>query len=130
MPVGVANVLLEYVMLSTDMKLPKSYVEKIADHWNRKQLKTAKEAMDLARQERDKYAQWKQDSTNASTVKQPTQTAKKQSYNRKNGRDEQIPDWFYKRNEEAQPASDHAVNFEEERLKILQKLGQQDKAGE
>ena len=56
MPIGVVNVLLEYVMLSTDMKLPKSYVEKIADHWNRKNLKTAKEAMDLARQERDKYA--------------------------------------------------------------------------
>ena len=32
MPVGVVNVLLEYVMLSTDMKLPKAYVEKIADH--------------------------------------------------------------------------------------------------
>lgn len=125
MPVGVVNVLLEYVMLSTDMKLPKAYVEKIADHWNRKQLKTAKEAMDLARQERDKYAQWKQEST------QPKQTAspKKPTYNRKGGRDEQVPDWFYKRNEE--PAQDKqqdgAVDFEKERLKILQKL---DRAGE
>ncbi|WP_274307693.1 replication initiation and membrane attachment family protein [Solibacillus daqui] len=125
MSVGVVNVLLEYVMLSTDMKLPKAYVEKIADHWNRKQLKTAKEAMELARQERDKYSQWKQESA------QPKQTqTKKPTYNnRKSGRDEQVPDWFYKRNEEPlqdkQP--DGAIDFEKERLKILQKL---DRAGE
>lgn len=124
MPIGVANVLLEYVMLSTDMKLPRSYVEKIADHWNRKQLKTAKEAMDLARQERDKYTKWKQEST---VPKQPTTSQKKPSYNRKNGRDEQIPDWFYKRNEQQQPEKESAVDFEQERLKILQKL---DRAGE
>jgi replication initiation and membrane attachment protein len=130
MPVGVANVLLEYVMLSTDMKLPKSYVEKIADHWNRKQLKTAKEAMDLARQERDKYAQWKQESSSSVKQQQPKQTSRKQTYNRKSGRDEQIPDWFYKRNDQAPPAKEQAVNFEEERLKILQKLGQQDGVGE
>ncbi|MBD8032278.1 replication initiation and membrane attachment family protein [Solibacillus merdavium] len=124
MPIGVANVLLEYVMLSTDMKLPKSYVEKIADHWNRKQLKTAKEAMDLAREERDKYTKWKQES---SVVKQPANSQKKPSYNRKSGRDEQVPDWFYKRNEQQQPEKDSAVDFEQERLKILQKL---DRAGE
>lgn len=126
MPVGVVNVLLEYVMLSTDMKLPKAYVEKIADHWNRKQLKTAKEAMDLARQERDKYSQWKQESTQP----KPTTQTKKPAYNnRKGGRDEQVPDWFYKRNEEPpqEKPQDVAVDFEKERLKILQKL---DKAGE
>lgn len=128
MPIGVTNVLLEYVMLSTDMKLPRNYVEKIADHWNRKQLKTAKEAMELARQERDKYAQWKQEGT---TVKQPTTPSpRKQSYNRKNGREEQVPDWFYKRNETQVPEKESAIDFEQERLKILQKLGQQDGAGE
>ena len=128
MAIGVVNVLLEYVMLSTDMKLPKSYVEKIADHWNRKNLKTAKAAMDLARQERDKYAEWKQESV---AVKQtPTQQPRKQAYNRKSGRDEQVPDWFYKRNEKPQPEKESAIDFEKERLKILQKLGQQDGAGE
>ena len=128
MAIGVVNVLLEYVMLSMDMKLPKSYVEKIADHWNRKNLKTAKAAMDLARQERDKYAEWKQESV---AVKQtPSQQPKKQAYNRKSGRDEQVPDWFYKRNEKPQPEKESAIDFEKERLKILQKLGQQDGAGE
>lgn len=33
---GVVNVLIYYVMLRTDMKLSKAYVEKIASHWARK----------------------------------------------------------------------------------------------
>lgn len=33
---GVVNVLIQYVMLKTDMKLTKGYVEKIASHWARK----------------------------------------------------------------------------------------------
>lgn len=130
MPVGVVNVLLEYVMLSTDMKLPRSYVEKIADHWNRKQLTTAKEAMDLARMERDKYAQWKLEGTTAAKAPNQTQQPRKQQNYRKNSRDEQVPDWFYKRNETPKPEKDSTVDFEQERLKILQKLGQQDEAGE
>ena len=128
MPIGVVNVLLEYVMLSTDMKLPKAYVERIADHWNRKQLQTAKQAMDLARQERDKYAKWKQES--AIPKQSTTPSSKKSSYNRKTGRDEQVPDWFYKRNEAQEPKKEESIDFEKERLKILQKLGQQDGAGE
>ena len=128
MPIGVVNVLLEYVMLSTDMKLPKAYVERIADHWNRKQLQTAKQAMDLARQERDKYAKWKQES--AIPKQTNTQSAKKSSYTRKTGREEQVPDWFYKRNEAQEPKKDESIDFEQERLKILQKLGQQDEAGD
>ena len=82
--------------------------------------------MDLARQERDKYAQWKQESTQP----KPAAQTKKPAYNsRKGGRDEQVPDWFYKRNEEPvqEKPQDDAVDFEKERLKILQKL---DKAGE
>ncbi len=117
MPIGVVNVLLEYVMLTTDMRLPTKYVEKIADHWMRKNLKTAKEAMDLARQERDKYAKWKQENeTKPATVK-------KQNY-KKGGRDEQVPDWFYKKNEPVQSKPAAAVDFEAERQKILEKLGQ------
>lgn len=125
MPVGVVNVLLEYVMLSTDMKLPRKYVEQIADHWNRKNLKTAKEAMELARQERDKYAQWKNENTAkpASGTSQPRKQSRKTNY-----REEQVPDWFYKRDEKGQQtaSADSSVDFEKERQKILEKLGQQD----
>lgn len=123
MPVGVVNVLLEYVMLSTDMKLPRKYVEQIADHWNRKSLKTAKEAMDLARTERDKYAQWKTDST----IKTTSTTPRKSQYKKNNTRDEQVPDWFYKRDEKPVAPTETDMDFEKERQKILQKLGQEDR---
>ena len=120
MPIGVVNVLLEYVMLTTDMRLPTKYVEKIADHWIRKNLKTAKEAMDLARQERDKYAKWKAE--NETKTSRP----QKQNYKKASGREEKVPDWFYKRDEDPPQASAQAetVDFEAERQKILQKLGQ------
>ncbi|MEG0440009.1 MAG: DnaD domain protein [Solibacillus sp.] len=127
MPVGVVNVLLEYVMLSTDMKLPRSYVEKIADHWSRKHLKTAKEAMDLARQERDKYAQWKTESATPKPSTNPSKPYQKPPASRKNTRNEQVPDWFYKRDEQPKQEDTSAVDFEKERLKILQKLDQQQK---
>ena len=42
MPVGVVNVLLQYVLLRTDMKLTKNYAEKIASHWMRKDVKQLK----------------------------------------------------------------------------------------
>lgn len=121
MPIGVVNVLLEYVMLTTDMKLPQKYVEKIADHWMRKDLKTAKEAMELARTERDKYTKWKNENDS-----KPTGNGYKKPY--RLGREEKVPEWFYKRNQhksdtEQQQKESKSVDFEQERQKILKKLG-------
>lgn len=48
---GVANVLLDYVLMSNDMKLTKAFIDKIAGHWARKNIKTVKEAMELAKSE-------------------------------------------------------------------------------
>ncbi|WP_354471711.1 replication initiation and membrane attachment family protein [Lysinibacillus parviboronicapiens] len=116
MPVGVVNALLEYVMLTTDMKLPKKYVETIADHWVRKNIQTAKQAMELARQEHDKYTTWKN---------KPQTSAKKNTYSKKR-REEKVPDWFYKRNDKQvevqSEATVDATDFEKERQKILEKL--------
>lgn len=121
MPVGVVNALLEYVMLTTDMKLPKKYVETIADHWVRKNLKTAKEAIALARQEHDKYTEWKN---------KPQTTSKNNTYSKgrsANRREEKVPDWFYKRNQKSEEVPAESGNtgetdFEKERQKILDKL--------
>ncbi|WP_404444350.1 DnaD domain protein [Sutcliffiella horikoshii] len=55
---GVVNVLLYYVLLKTDMKLNRKYVEKIASHWARKQVKTVSEAMELAKEEHRQYQNW------------------------------------------------------------------------
>ncbi|MFC5558334.1 replication initiation and membrane attachment family protein [Ureibacillus thermophilus] len=117
MPVGVVNVLLEYVMLTTDMKLPRKYVERIADHWMRKNIRTAKEAMELARTERDQYLKWKLESE----AKKSSSSYKK-SY--KNVREEKVPEWFYKQKETNKEEEQQAnIDFEEERKRILQKLG-------
>jgi replication initiation and membrane attachment protein len=51
LPPGVVNVLIEVTMRKTDMKFTKGFVESIASHWARKQVKTVKEAMDLAKNE-------------------------------------------------------------------------------
>lgn len=67
MPIGVVNVLLQYVLLRTDMKLTKNYAEKIASHWMRKDVKTAKEAMELARNEHEQYMKWKSEGSKQKT---------------------------------------------------------------
>jgi replication initiation and membrane attachment protein len=51
---GVANVLLDFMLYSQDMKLSKALIDKIAGHWSRKKVKTVKEAMQLAKQEQRK----------------------------------------------------------------------------
>lgn len=118
MPVGVVNVLLEYVMLTTDMKLPRKYVERIADHWIRKNVQTAKEAMELARTERDQYLKWKHENE---AKKSSASGYPKSSH--KHIREEKVPEWFYKRNEPKKEEEPKDINFEAERQKILQKLG-------
>ncbi len=81
---GVVNVLIDNVLQKTDMKLTKNYVEKIASHWARKNIKTVKEAMELAKMEHRQYAEW------AEAKKTGKQTAAK----KKPIRTEVIPEWF------------------------------------
>lgn len=131
MPVGVVNALLEYVMLTTDMKLPKKYVETIADHWIRKNVKTAKEAMELARQEHDKYTSWKNNdqAQNMPVGKGSSANSGSKPRRKSFGREEKVPDWFYKRNDPKhieQQEDTSNIDFEKERQKILEKLGRKD----
>ncbi len=53
---GVMNVLVHYVMLKTDMKLSRNYLERIASHWARKNVKTVRQAMTLAKSENKKIS--------------------------------------------------------------------------
>lgn len=88
LPPGVINVLIEYVMLITDMKLPKKFVESIADQWRRKGINTAAAAMVAAREERDKYQKAK------NQVKEPTITSVETTV--ENGYDNLTPYEFLK----------------------------------
>lgn len=75
---GVVNVLIYYVMLRSDMKLSKNYVEKIAGHWARKKIKTVKEAMNLAKEEHRQYQEW------AQTKQKRESKGSNQRFNREN----------------------------------------------
>jgi replication initiation and membrane attachment protein len=116
---GVINVLIHYVMLKMDMKLTKGYVEKIASHWSRKDVKTVKAAMELAKTEHKKYLEWaKGDNDN-----------KKRTSKKKPIRTELLPDWFNgeENNQPAKPKQEPDQDFEakkreiEERIKKLRK---------
>ncbi|MED4016236.1 MULTISPECIES: replication initiation and membrane attachment family protein [Sutcliffiella] len=75
LPAGVVNVLLYYVLLKTDMKLNRNYVEKIASHWARKRVTTVIEAMELAKAENRQYQNWaKTKQTKSNTTKQTKET--------------------------------------------------------
>ncbi|MEH7354369.1 replication initiation and membrane attachment family protein [Neobacillus drentensis] len=81
---GVVNVLIQFVLLKADMKFTKNYVEQIASHWARKEIKTVKEAMELARKEHNMYLSWsKEKGSRKSSKQKPIRT-------------ELLPDWFDK----------------------------------
>ncbi|PLT31195.1 replication initiation and membrane attachment family protein [Peribacillus deserti] len=110
---GVANVLIEYVMMRSDMKLTKAYVEKIAGHWARKGIKTVKEAMELAKSEHRQYQSW------ANEKKTKKIGAKKAI------RTEIVPDWL--KEEEAAPVNSETTSndindIEERKRKLEEKL--------
>lgn len=107
----VMNVLIHFTMLKTNMMLSRPYMERVASHWSRAQLKTAKEAMDFALQQ-----------TKPKGEPRRRQTYRKQQATTK----EVIPDWFKNRNEKGkqeQPASASKDNqaVEKEMAAILKK---------
>jgi replication initiation and membrane attachment protein len=102
---GVINVLIQFVMLKTDMKLTKGYVEKIAGHWARKQIKTVKEAMDLAKNEHRTYIGWTDNKKTGRPTKQKTI------------RKELIPEWFEEIPEEGKAAIQTNKSEEDEAKK-------------
>ena len=52
---SVVNVLIDYVLKSNNNKLIKNYIEVIASQWKRLNIETAKEAMEIAEKEHNKY---------------------------------------------------------------------------
>lgn len=80
----VMNMLIQYVLYRTDMKLNKSYIEKIAGQWSRLGVKTAREAMDVTIRENKKYQEW------SKAYKKHTPSVKQ----------EVVPDWFKKQKEQ------------------------------
>ncbi|MFY4774641.1 replication initiation and membrane attachment family protein [Metabacillus sp. RGM 3146] len=109
---GVVNVLIYYVMLKTDMKLSKGYVQKIAGHWARKNIKTVDEAMELAKKEQQQYMEW------AEAKNKPAQR-------RKSVRKEMLPDWLKTeegKEQESSTETNAKDDFELERQKLAERI--------
>lgn len=107
---GVINVLIQYVMLKTDMKLTKGYIEKIAGQWVRKNVRTVKDAMNLAKKEHQQYLEWAQGNKNKTT-----------KTNKKAIRTEKIPEWFDK-DDSKKDAAVQGENESEDFLKLKKEL--------
>lgn len=111
-PVGVVNMLLQYVMLRNDGKITNSFAERIASHWANKKVNDAKTALELSRKEHDQYTKWLNEG------KQVTQRKRKPT------RQEKVPEWFADRKEK--PKKVHTpsdFDVEKERQKLLKELG-------
>jgi replication initiation and membrane attachment protein len=111
---GVINVMIQFVMLKTDMKLTKGYIEKIAGHWARKQIKTVKDAMELAKNEHRTYLSWSEGKkTGKSSKQKPIRT-------------EVLPDWFEENTEETvveeRPKNGNNKELEARKRAIEEKL--------
>ncbi|WP_377888215.1 replication initiation and membrane attachment family protein [Alkalihalobacillus sp. R86527] len=78
---GVMNVLLDFILETQDKKLSKNYVEKFASHWARANVKTVREAMNLAIKELEQPSPKK-------TGKQPS------NRNRPSTRTDKVPEWI------------------------------------
>jgi replication initiation and membrane attachment protein len=104
LPPGVVNVLIQVVMIKSDMKFTKGFVDSIASHWARKQLKTVKEAMEFAKKDEVSRAENKK--------------AGKGS-NKKPIRKELLPDWFDK---EKQKKTEKSPDLEAKKREIEEML--------
>lgn len=66
---AVVNLLLEYVLLTNEYKLPKNLVTKIAAHWKRLKITNIREAHALALREHQQYKAWQEQKQEKQTEK-------------------------------------------------------------
>lgn len=99
LPAPVMNVLIHYVLLQSNMRLSKAYIETIASHWSRANLKTAKQAMDFAKNEIANY-----------------RNPQKKTLKRQSTTKEVVPAWFKQRNSESNPNKEQKPIKDEDKL--------------
>lgn len=109
LPIGVTNVLLEYVMYTHDRQLPAPLVYKIAAHWKRLNIRTAAEAMkkskelhQLQQEQRQKKQKISSGSASKSTPSKGTSYGKNTSQSGGRGHSEVKPAWLQQMEEEQQ----------------------------
>lgn len=103
LPTPVMNVLIHYVLLQSNMQLSRAYLEKIASHWSRANLKNAKEAMEFAKQQNKPFYERKGQQKKSTEV---------------------IPDWFKDRDKKDSTSNkqDTKEVSEKERAALLERF--------
>ena len=110
---GVTNVLIQYVMIRTDKKLNKNFIETIASHWSRKNIQTVPEAMTVAKEEHKQYLSW-----TSGKAKENTRTRRNVT------RTEKLPKWYNDKNNPTPQETkvDKVDNIDDERKKLEEDL--------
>ncbi|MCM3637174.1 DnaD domain protein [Sporosarcina luteola] len=107
--VGVVNVLLHYVIIRNDGKITKNYAERIASHWANKKIETAKQAMEISRKEHDQYIKWQKEGSRKTSGRKPV-------------REEKVPEWFNKPEEQNVSKDEADPAIDEKRRELQAKL--------
>lgn len=99
LPYGVINVLLEYVLLKYNYKLPRALVEKIAGHWKRLRIKTVEEAFVQAKKEnwnmrKKSKEKGRQDKRNHRSQPIPQAVVEQMKQEKVVNKKESHPDWM------------------------------------
>lgn len=71
---SVINLLIEYILLTNEFKLPRNLVTKVAAHWKRSGVEDVRQAQALALKEHEQYKQWQGRKEQAAASDQPALT--------------------------------------------------------
>jgi replication initiation and membrane attachment protein len=87
---SVVNVLVEYIYLTNNFKLPRNLVTKVAAHWKRLKITDIKQAQELAKREHQQYKQWQEKAKDTKSMDK-----ERRSYGQKaNARKDTLPPWI------------------------------------
>ena len=109
---GVINILLQFVMLKNEMKLPKSYIFEIASNWKKLGIKTAQQAYDYALK------------TNQQINDSITKKTKRQYKQRDVASIEKTPKWLKDKNQQDEKPNNNDAQFEKDREAFRAQLEQ------
>ncbi len=71
---AVVNLLVEYILLTNEFKLPRNLVTKVAAHWRRLNIKDVRQAQELAKKEHRQYKAWQKKKEEQGTAPRSRQT--------------------------------------------------------
>lgn len=112
LPIGVINILLQFVMLKNDMMLPKKYILEIASNWKKLGINTAKQAY-------EKAIKMNENKSSNQSNQRSKQYQSKQFISR-----EKTPKWLENRDKDNSNSQDKKIdeNFESDRQAFQEQL--------